>query len=72
MRSTLNSSVDKRFGATDEKLAEHERVMGAGRNELETGHLSHANRDAERGGKLKGILRKPKRDETGNGLRVVN
>ncbi|KAL8991683.1 MAG: hypothetical protein Q9169_007747 [Polycauliona sp. 2 TL-2023] len=39
LRGTLNSAVDRRTGAPAERLAEHDRVLAAGRHEMETGRM---------------------------------
>ncbi|KAL8662537.1 MAG: hypothetical protein Q9168_008243 [Polycauliona sp. 1 TL-2023] len=39
LRGTLNSAVDRRTGAPADRLAEHDRVLAAGRHEMETGRM---------------------------------
>ncbi|KAL9034180.1 MAG: hypothetical protein Q9180_005550 [Flavoplaca navasiana] len=39
LRGTLNSAVDRRTGAPAERLAEHDRVLAAGRQEMDTGRM---------------------------------
>ncbi|KAL8914875.1 MAG: hypothetical protein Q9172_006994 [Xanthocarpia lactea] len=55
LRGTLNSAVDRRTGAPPEKLAEHDRVLAAGRQEMETGRMPE-NRPTQM--PPKGILKK--------------
>ncbi|KAM0806006.1 hypothetical protein BDR22DRAFT_830022 [Usnea florida] len=68
LRGTLNSTVDRRFHAPPEQQAQNERVLNAGRQEIESGHLSEHSRQ-QGGPGTKGILRKS--NGTGQ-LRVVN
>ncbi|KAI4270694.1 MAG: hypothetical protein L6R38_007043 [Xanthoria sp. 2 TBL-2021] len=55
LRGTLNSAIDRRTGAPAERLMEHDRVLAAGRHEMETGKMPE-NRPQQM--PPKGILKK--------------
>lgn len=72
--------MDRRFGAPADTVAAHDQVANTGRQEIETGHLSHqhappagGNRHVEGAGGTvrKGILRKKVDDREGR-LRVID
>ncbi|KAL8801675.1 MAG: hypothetical protein Q9182_004312 [Xanthomendoza sp. 2 TL-2023] len=39
LRGTLNSAIDRRTGAPAERLADHDRVLAAGKHEMDTGRM---------------------------------
>ncbi|KAL8715739.1 MAG: hypothetical protein Q9220_000406 [cf. Caloplaca sp. 1 TL-2023] len=57
LRSTVNSAVDRRFNTPAEKMAEHDRILQAGRQEMDTGRMPE-NRPQNMM-PVKGILKKP-------------
>lgn len=42
LRGALNSNLDRRTGASEDRLAKHNAVMERGRQEIETGHFQRA------------------------------
>jgi hypothetical protein len=75
LRGVINSTVDKRLGASPETLAKHESVIDRGRAEIETGRYQHQRpqpavqqdqfllpQEKEKTSRFRNVLRKSKGD----------
>jgi len=75
LRGVINSTVDKRLGASPETLAKHESVIDRGRAEIETGRYQHQRpqpavqqdqyllpQEKEKTSRFKNVLRRSKGD----------
>ena len=77
LRGTLNSSLDRRFGAPQSTVEQHDAVSAAGRSEIESGRFHDSVKEREKAHTIGKVMRKPVNPQTGEeerrgDLRVVN
>ena len=77
LRGTLNSSVDRRFGAPQATVDQHDAISAAGRSEIDTGRFHDSVKEREKAHTIGKVMRKPVNPQTGaeegrGDLRVVN